>query len=159
MPWLVEKLATHYSMSLHELRRLYGDLLSVKKHVILPVAADLVLLPIKTRSAVAPGETTIGYCSLLQIDTVSVYTGSPGPWLSTIHSKPGYEIYTMHTSETLRDKIRQGEQVRHHYLQRRGPGPEFAGLSKQDIAGCMPNCDCLLLDLFRNMLHLQSDDT
>ena len=158
VPWLVEKLAAHYSMNINELRRLYGDLLSVKKHVIIPINDDLVLLPIKTRAAAAAGETTIGYCTLMKIDNVSDYSGPPGPWLSTIQFKTGYELDTLNTTETLRDKIRQGEQVRHHYIKRRGQGPGFAGLSKADLAGCMPNCDCLLLDMFRLMLHLKSDD-
>ena len=157
IPWLVEKLATYYSMNINELRRLYGDLLNIKKHVIVPINDDLVLLPIKTRAAVAPGETTIGYCSLLQVDNVSDYTDPPGPWLSSIQFKTGYELYTLNTTETLRDKIRQGEQVRHHYIKRRGQGPGFAGLSRADLVDCMPNCDCLLLDMFRSMLHLKGD--
>ncbi len=66
--------------------------------------------------AVAPGETTIGYCSLLQIESVSDYAGPPGPWLSSIQFKSVYELHTLNTTETLRDKIRQGEQVRHHYI-------------------------------------------
>ena len=55
-------------------------------------------------------------------------------------------------------KIRQSEQVRHYYIKRRGLGPGFAGLSKADIEGCMSNCDCLLLDMFRFILHLKDDD-
>ena len=158
VPWLIEKLATHYSMSINELRRLYGNILNVKKHVIVPINNDLVFLPVKTRAAAAHGETTIGYCSLLQVDNVSDYTGSPGPWLSSIQFKTGYELFTLNTAETLRDKIRQGEQVRNHYIRRRGRGPGFAGLSRADLVDCMPNCDCLLLDVFRFMLHLKGED-
>ncbi len=158
VPWLIEKLATHYSMNINELRRMYGNLLSVKKHVIVPISDDLVLLPVKSRVAVAPGETTIGYCSLLHIDNICDYTGQPGPWLSRIQFKNDYILDTLNTAETLRDKIRQGDQVRHHYIKRRGQGPGYAGLSKADLSGCMPNCDCLLLDMFRSMLHIKSDD-
>ena len=158
VPWLVEKLATYYSMNINELRRLYGDLLNVKKHVIVPINDDLVLLPVKTRAAVVPGETTIGYCSLLQVDNVGDYAGPPGPWLASIQFKTGYELFTLNTTETLRDKIRQGEQVRHHYIKRRGQGPGFAGLSRADLVDCMPNCDCLLLDVFRFIVRLKDDD-
>jgi len=98
-------------MNINELRRLYGDLLNIKKHVIFPINDDLVLLPIKTRIAVAPGEITIGYCSLLQVDNVSDYSDPSGSWLSSIQFKAGYELFTLNTTETLRDKIRQGEQV------------------------------------------------
>jgi len=157
VPWLVEKLATHYSLNINELRRYYGDLLSVKKHVIIPINDDLILLPIKSRAAVFSGETTVGYCSLLQIDSVDDYTGDAGPWLSSIQFKTGYELNTLNTAETLRDKIRQGEQVRHHYIKRRGQGPGYAGLSRADIEGCLPNCNCLLIDFFRRLL-LNNDD-
>ncbi len=79
IPWLIEKLATYYSMNINDLRRQYGDILNIKKHVIIPINHDLVLLPVKTRNAIVAGETTIGYCSLLQIDDVIDYAGSSGP--------------------------------------------------------------------------------
>jgi len=71
--------------------------------------------------------------------------------------KTGYELFILNTTEPLRDKIRQGEQVRHHYIKRRGQGPGFAGLSRADLVDCMPNCDWLLLDMFRSILHLKDD--
>ena len=82
----------------------------------------------------------------------------PGPWLSSSQFKTGYELFTLNTPEALRDKIRQGEQVRHHYIKRRGLGPDFAGLTRADLVDCMPNCDCLMFDMFRTMLFFKGDD-
>ncbi len=39
----------------------------------------------------------------------------------------------LNTTETMRDKISQGEQVQHHYIKRCNSGPKFAGLSKAAI--------------------------
>lgn len=152
VPWLVEKLATYYSININELRRLYGNILSIKKHVTLPINDDLILVPVKTRAAIAQGETTIGYFSLLQVDDVEAYQADDEPHLSSINFKNGSVLYTLNTVETLRDKIRQGEQVRRHLLKRRSKGIANKGLTSEDIL--LPHCECLLLDLFTELLHI-----
>lgn len=155
VPWLVEKLATYYSININELRRLYGDILSIKKHVTLPINDDLILVPVKTRAAIAQGETTIGYFSLLQVDDVEAYQADAEPHLSSINFKNGSVLYTLNTVETLRDKIRQGEQVRRHLLKRRSKGIANKGLTTEDIL--LPHCECLLLDLFTELFHINKD--
>lgn len=155
VPWLVEKLATYYSININELRRLYGDILSIKKHVTLPINDDLILVPVKTRAAIAQGESTIGYFSLLQVDDVEAYQADDEPYLSSINFKNGSVLYTLNTVETLRDKIRQGEQVRRHLLKRRSKGIANKGLTTEDIL--LPHCECLLLDLFTEMLHINKE--
>lgn len=156
VPWLVEKLATYYSININELRRLYGDILSIKKHVTLPINDDLILVPVKTRAQIAQGETTIGYILLLQVDDVEAYQGADDePYLSVINFKNGSVIYTLNTVETLRDKIRQGEQVRRHLLVRRSKGTANKGLTTEDIN--LPHCECLLLDLFTELFHINKD--
>jgi len=155
VPWLVEKLATYYSININELRRFYGNILSIKKHVTLPINDDLILVPIKTRAAIAQGETTIGYFSLLQVDDVEAYQADDEPYLSVINFKNGSMLYTLNTVETLRDKIRQGDQVRRHLLKRRSKGITNKGLTIEDII--LPHCECLLLDLFMELFHLNKD--
>jgi hypothetical protein len=156
VPWLVEKLATYYSININDLRRLYGDILSIKKHVTLPINDDLILVPVKTRAQIAQGETTIGYFSLLQADGVEACQGEGDePHLSVINFKNGSVLYTLNTVETLRDKIRQGDQVRRHLLKRRGSTVANKGLTVEDII--LPHCECLLLDLFTELLHINKD--
>jgi len=113
-----------------------------------------VLIPVKTRVAETPGETTIGYCSLLHIEEVMNYDG-PGAWLSIVRYSNGFELHALNTTDTLRDKIRQAEQVRHHYGKRRCQGPLHTGMSLQDIR--FPNCDCVLLDMFRSILRFNGE--
>jgi hypothetical protein len=64
-------------------------------------------------------------------------------------------LYTLNTVEMLRDKIRQGEQVRRHLLVRRSKGTANKGLMTEDIL--LPHCECLLLDLFTEMLHINKE--
>ena len=157
VPWLIEKLANHYSMNINKLRQRYGDMLHVKKHVTIPINEDIVMIPVKTRTAICPGETTVGYCNLLQVDHVCDEEDPGSEALSIIVCRSGYKLKTLNTAETLRDKIRQGEQVRQDFVKlRANQGPAYAGLSAHDII--FPNCDCILLDMFRSMLHLKDDD-
>ncbi len=157
VPWLIEKLANHYSMNINKLRQRYGDMLHVKKHVTIPINNDIVMMPVKTRTAISPGETTVGYCNLLQVDHVCEEEDPDSEALSVIVCRNGYKLKTLNTVETLRDKIRQGEQFRLDFIKlRANQGPAYAGLSARDIT--FPNCDCILLDIFRSMLHLKDGD-
>jgi hypothetical protein len=69
--------------------------------------------------------------------------------------KHGSVLYTLNTVETLRDKIRQGEQVRRHLLVRRSKGTANKGLTTEDIN--LSHCECLLLDLFTEMFNINKD--
>ena len=156
VPWLIEKLANHYSLNINKLRQRYGDMLHVKKHVTIPINQDIVMMPVKTRTAITPGETTVGYCNLLQVDHVCDEDDPNSEALSLIVCRSGYKLKTLNTTETLRDKIRQAEQVRLDFVKlRANQGPAYAGLNAQDIN--FPNCDCILLDMFRSMLHLKGE--
>ncbi len=153
VPWLIEKLASHYSMNINKLRQRYGDMLHVKKHVTIPINDDIVMLPVKTRSAIVAGETTVGYCNLLQVDHVCEEDEPGSEALSVIVCRNGYKLKTLNTAETLRDKIRKGDQVRQHFLKLRcQQGPGYAGLNVNDIA--LPNCDCILLDICKRLLKI-----
>ena len=152
VPWLIEKLANHYSMNINTLRQRYGDLTKVKKHVTIPIKSDIVMIPVKTRTAIAPGETTVGYCNLLQVDHVLEEDDPGSAFLSAMVCRNGYKLQTLNTAETLRDKIRKGEQARQHFLQQRCLGPAHAGINISDIK--LPNCECLLLDIAKNILKI-----
>ncbi len=152
LPWLVERLACYYSLNLRDLRRQVGAALELKKHIPLPLNDDLILVPVKTRSQLAGGEATIGYISLLQVERCEAWNGdcrSQGSnnYLSTIFFKSGAALNTLNAVDTLRDKLRQGEAARAYLLKRRSGTTATLGLQIDDIA--LPDCDCLLLNLFR----------
>ncbi|MGI5823793.1 MAG: hypothetical protein ACOX6Z_07610 [Dethiobacteria bacterium] len=77
--WLVKRLAAFYSIDLPALRSQCSRLLNLKRYVALPFADDVVLLPVKTRQAAQPGETTIGYLNLLQVAAVLPPAGVSSP--------------------------------------------------------------------------------
>ena len=153
VPWLIEKLANHYSMNINKLRQRYGDMLQVKKHVTIPINDDIVMIPVKTRTAICPGETTVGYCNLLQVDHVCDEEDPSSEALSLIVCRSGYRLKTLNTAETIRDKVRQGEQVRQDFLKLRAQqGPAYVGLNINDIE--LPNCECILLDICKRLLKI-----
>ncbi len=150
--WLVEKLANYFSVDVDELRKQSSDLLKQKKHVVLPINKDIILLPVKTRSAVANGESTIGYINLAGIDSIDASEGD-GPWLSKINLKNGYSVDCLNTATTLREKIRQGEQCAYYFARRRSTAERKQGLCAADIMDCLPACDCILLEVFKRYLN------
>jgi hypothetical protein len=98
----------------------------------------------------------ISVFSLLQADVVEACQGEGDePHLSVINFKNGPVLHTLNTVETLCDKIRQGDQVRRHLLKRRGSTVANKGLTVEDII--LPHCECMLLDLFTELLHINKD--
>lgn len=75
--WLVKKLASFYNINLLKLRRQCSRLLNLKRYVSLPFSSGMVLLPVKTRQAKRPGETTVGYFNLLQVAKILPAVDSP----------------------------------------------------------------------------------
>jgi hypothetical protein len=161
VPWLVEKLSSYYSINLPELRRHCGRLLGLGHHISLPLSGSLVLLPVKVRQATVPGETTTGFINLLQVErilpppeTVPVAGEDTPIWLSRILFKCGLQIKTLNTPETLLGRLRQGETVLQDFLRRQNQGRSFAGLSRKELLEQLPNCDCVLKEMFIRMLGL-----
>lgn len=157
--WLIEKLAACYSMSLSKLRQRYGLLLNVKHHITVPINSDLIMLPFKLRQARITGDTTMGYISMLQIKSVAPATGSgEEPWLAQIVFKNGGTLFLLNSVETVRERLRQGEIVRRDFLKLRNRGPGFCGLDKRALLEQLPNCECLLKDLFVDLISPKTGD-
>lgn len=164
VPWLVERLASYCNINLPELRRRCGGLLELKHHISLPLSGGLVLLPVKMRQAEVPGETTTGFINLLQVEQIlpppeprpSTEKGAPA-WLSQVRFKCGLRLKTLNTPETLRGRLRQGETVLQDFLRRRNQGTTFVGLDRRTLLEQLPNCDCVLKELFVNFLGLKPD--
>ena len=157
--WLVQRLAAHYSVDLPALRRQCGKLLGMRSHISLPLDAGLVLLPVKMRRALSPGETTTGYINLPQVDAICRPREGKGkeqeePFLSRVVFKGGQELPTLNTPETLRERLRQGEQALQDFLKRRYPLPSQEGLKRERVMEILPPCDCVLKDLLARLISL-----
>lgn len=155
--WLVDRIASCYSLDLRALRRRCAGLLDIKTHVSLAVHESLVLLPVKMRRALTPGETTIGYINMLQVE--KILNAGPGhePWLSRVLFKGGRELGTLNTAATLHLRLRQGEIVLTDYRQRCERGAAFNGLRRDQLLKQLPNCDCILRSMFAGILDLGGD--
>ena len=166
VPWLVERLVSYYSLNLPELRRRCGRLLNLRHHISLPLSGGLVLLPVKMRQSVELGETTTGFINLQQVQKILPPPAQhPSPpekespaWLSRVQFKCGLQLKTLNTPETHRDRLRQGEIVLQDFLKRRSQGAPFAGLSRQALLEQLPDCDCVLKDIFIELFGLNNVD-
>jgi len=150
--WLVKKFASHYDLDLVSLRRRCGVLLNLKHHISLPMSENLVLLPIRARKALAAGDITIGYINLKEVKEIAVCEvegdeGNDAP-LSVVTFNSGTALATFNTAEKLNRRLEQGEKVLRDFLQRRSRGARFSGLKRDDLVEKMPDCDCLLRELF-----------
>ena len=167
LPWLVEVLARFYRLDLAAVRRHTGRLLRLSHHIPLPLADGLVLLPVKVRQAAAPGESTIGYVNLPQVEGVEIVqekregcqdaaAGGPFPARSRIRCRGGLAIGCLNTAVTVRTKLRHGETARQELLQRQnliaGPAALFPGLTENSLRELLPSCDCLLRSVFLLLL-------
>lgn len=164
VPWLVEKLASYFSLDLLELRRRCGEILGLKHHISLPLSENLVLLPVKVRQFALPGETATGYINLLQVEQILPPPELPSPaeeentlWLSRVLFKCGLTLKTLNTPETLKERLRQGDAVLKDFLRRRSQGITFAGLSRKALLEQLPGCDCLLKDIFIEIFGLKEE--
>ncbi len=110
---------------------------------------DLIMFPVKFRYTVATGETTIGHANMLQVDSVQAAEDG-SPWLTIITFKNGYQLFTQNTVSTLNG--------RHNFLATRAQGPAHSGLSRHMLSSLLPNCDCLLRDLFVDILDLHDSE-
>ena len=155
--WLLHRLAAYYSIDLPALRRRCGKLLDMRSHISLPLDAELVLLPVKMRRARSPGETTTGYINLPQVEEIRRAPGKlenekDEPGLSLVIFTGGRELATLNTPETLRERLRQGEQVLQDFLKRRYPVPSYAGLKREMVMEILPPCDCVLKDILTRFI-------
>lgn len=169
LPWLLELLARFYNLDLKAVRRHSGKLLGLRHHIPLPLAAGLVLLPVKVDRETA-GEGTTAYLNLLQVKDVSPCktgsafpspkaVGDPVSSLSCICCGGGLNLYSLNTPATVHYKLRQGETLHEELLQRlkaaSHPPVPFNGLDGEALRELLPACRCVL----RNLLLLILDSS
>jgi len=164
--WLMKTIAAHYWMELAELKRYYSRFLGLRHNISIPVDANLVLLPVKTRSAVALGEITVGYMNLMQVQDIVPVIHTPaeekenkskqddshqekvGGYLSLVYFKNGFSLHSLNAPATLEERLRQGRQVRREFLRRRQGSVPYLGISFQDFLEILPPCECILKEYF-----------
>ncbi len=157
--WLVRITARHFWVDLDQLRRHYSRLLGQRHNISLPLDTGLVLLPLKTREAAAPGEVTTGYMNLPQVEQILPPPGpGPGPGpdsgpgpekpLALVRFAGGFELPCLNTPRTLEQRLRQGRQVRREFLQHRQEAAPFTGLRYEEVLQVLPPCDCILKVFF-----------
>lgn len=154
--WLLKRLAHHYSVDLDSLRSHCRQILEMRSHISLPLDASLVLLPVKMRQSSSPGQTTMGFVNLLQVQEVLQpppgKKGKDESVLSVVVFKEGRQLYTLQTPKTMRQRLHQGEQVLKDFQSRRYSEASYAGLSREVVMEHMPPCDCVFKDIAMGFL-------
>lgn len=214
--WLVKRLALHYSLDLASLRSRSREILGLRTHISLPFDVGTVLLPVKMRHALSPGETTTGYVNLLQVKGVERWTEKKGwglreegaaysssdcahtgrsgaaqaevnakkspaakrkmtvewkedaaaekekdrtsddddwvEYLSVVLFKNGEELPVLNTPETMRERIRQGEEVLQDFLGRRKQDEPHTGVTLESMLQMIPSCNCIFKELLKKMI-------
>jgi len=67
---ILRRLARIYAVDIISLRSKYGKIIGQKNIVPLPFSSELILVPFKTRTPMAPWDGTIGYISYSQIEKI-----------------------------------------------------------------------------------------
>jgi len=149
--WLVKMIASHYKLDLVGLRRYYRGFLKLSHHIPLPFSESLVLLPVKVREAVMPGETTVGLVSMQEIEAVLPQEDGT-PFLATILFKSGEQLGIFNTAAKMRTRLEQGLKVQRDYLRRCKGANAICGVKREQVIEAvkevLPNCECFMREFF-----------
>lgn len=156
VPGLIKRLASYHCMSLERMRGHYSKLLDKRSYVPLPLGANLVLLPVVFRRSEITGETTTGYINLPRVEQIlpppEPEKQQADPPLSRVQFQGGYQLNTLNTQRTLRERMRQGWQALEDYQSRHYQPQAKHGLRRELVLEALPDCDCVLRDIFRGMI-------
>lgn len=158
--WLVRTVATYYQMDINLMRKRYGKMLNLRNNFSLAFTQYLVLMPVKLREATEPGENTIGYVSVSEIKTITdppVMTEEATPWRSAIIFKNGRRLLTLNIVTTLWKRMRQSKEVLADYQKLNGNNTDKRSMCREALLDQLPNCNCVLLDMFLKELGLEKD--
>lgn len=89
LSWITQRIAHHYCLDLKTLRKEYAGVINQKHHISLPFHRELVLLPVKFRLSKKPGESTLGYVNLAQVEAVEDNPGDDVFRTRIIFKSPG----------------------------------------------------------------------
>ena len=179
LSWTLKLLARFCCLDLAALRRRSSRQLGVRHHIPLPLAAGLVLLPVKVREGEKLGETSVGYVNLLQIEETAESGpagagcsaaqtptsteregGDQATGRSRINCRGSIVIHSLNTLATLRLKLQQGETIRKELMSRQ----QLLALQAQPSSApgtsalpqLPPTCGCPLHSLLHQLLEKPS---
>lgn len=119
--WNLRRLARLYSVDLQAIRSNYGSYLGCRQGVPLALSADLVLIPLKTRTPVGINDGCYGYLNGVAIEKAGPASDSPGRCALTLAG--GHRLVCHYSCRTVHDKIRLGQIARDYYRRERPSQP------------------------------------
>ncbi len=118
--WLLARVSSYYGAPLPTLRQQYARYLGRRWHVPLPMAADLVLLPLNMEVAADPGGGATGYINGDQV--LGVSEAGPGGGKDSrrcqVFLRGGQSLSCLNTASTVRERLIQGDAVLKEFLRR-----------------------------------------
>ncbi len=157
--WLLETIAVHYQKDLGLIRKRSYEVLDLRSNISLVFTQNLVLMPVKLRKTVRPGEKTIGYILFNEISTI---TDPPGmtkeatPWLSVINFKNGHQLFTLNSVSKLGEKMSQSKKVLADYQQLYGITKEKCPFSREALREQLLKSNCVVVETLIKELGLET---
>jgi len=157
--WLLETIAVHYQKDLSLIRKRSCEILDLRSNTSLVFTQNLVLMPVKLRKALRPGENSIGYVLYNEIKTI---TDPPGitneatPWLSVINFKNGHQLPTLNSASKLSEKMTQCKKVLADYQQLYGINTERCPFSREALREQLLNSKCVVVETLIKELGLET---
>ncbi|HHY04870.1 MAG TPA: hypothetical protein GX534_06770 [Thermoanaerobacterales bacterium] len=112
---VLKNIAYIYGTDLASVRRCYGLAINKKNSVPLPLAVNLVLIPVKMRkNPLGKSDGTLGYVNFKEIDKVK-YTDDKG---CDVLLKSGSMIHVLVSSVTMKDYMKNAQIVENVYVDR-----------------------------------------
>ncbi|WP_366922157.1 hypothetical protein MFMK1_002598 [Metallumcola ferriviriculae] len=112
---LLKALAKVFALDLTTLKQIQKQILKKGKLVPLPIISRLVLIPVKVRNQMLPGDGTIGYVAYRFVAGFEPINEED--FKSSIALENGQTLKTFHTARTLDERTHQAEIVLQHYKQ------------------------------------------
>lgn len=107
---IIKKLCAHYHLDIRASNKYFGELISVKNGVPLPLTRDKILIQLKVREPIGHCDGSMGYFNL---DSIKKVQGLKKD--TSIILKNGTEIQCMYTQANIKKHIKNGELVRNLY--------------------------------------------
>lgn len=157
--WLLETIAVHYQKDLTLIRKRSCEILDLRSNTSLVFTQNLVLMPVKLRKAVRPGEKTIGYVLYNEIKSITdppEMTKEAAPWRSVINFKNGHQLFTLNSASKLSEKMTQCKKVLADYQQRYGIVSKKCPFSREALREQLLNSNCVVVETLIKELGLET---
>lgn len=109
--WAIKRMALYYGIDLDAVKKHYKQMLNIKYNLPVPLAVDMILMPVKVRKPVVSGDSATGFINILQIDDVYEEQGK-----AYIKFRSGQGMLVLQSINTVRAHIKEANMVRHDFL-------------------------------------------